>query len=190
MQRKFLAVICLTFGLAVVPGVTANAQTGAGKSPIRIKFGGFVPGTSATRQAIKSLYLGGGLTYDLAKTAPDGPVLSAFLDVNGDSNGDTELAAQIFTIGVGPEYRFYVNGGPLRFYMGSGIGIYFINAQSGTLRNFRLFTKKDDFQKIGAKLLGGIELRNGFFGELSYTSLTSTNDLNAGGLSANIGFRL
>jgi hypothetical protein len=176
LLRKWLTV-SLVCGMSAGLNGVAHAQTmdpsttTLGKSPIRIKFGGFVPGTGETRKAIKDLYLGGGLTYDFARTAPDSAILSGYLDVNGADNADTTFPARITSIGFGPQFRYYLNkhSAPLKFYVGSGAGAYIIDAEHEYLQDYKLYTKENTFVKFGAKILGGVEFKSGSFAEMSFT---------------------
>lgn len=198
MQSKLVVAASMTLALAggLNTPVHAQASDGApfkkGATPVRVLFGGFIPSYSTTRKAIKSLFLGGGATFDLRKTAPDSAVVSAYFDATNDDSEKNGLAARLSVVGLGGQFRYNLNGksAPLKLYIGSGAGVYVIGAKKESLINSRFVSKNKTYVKLGGKLLGGLETKSGVFGELSYTTVGATNDLNASGVGFALGMRL
>jgi len=135
------------------------------EKPIRIKIGGFFPSEGDSDTLFHA-----GIAYDIAKTKATNPlVYGAFLDYYGKDGNSL--------FGLGGTIRGYFTPAVAmtRFYGGVGLGAYFADSDGG-----------GNETNFGGKLFAGVELNQGFFGEVDYV-YPGTN--RAAGIGASVGYR-
>jgi len=159
----------------------SNAQTTTSVSqPIRVEIGGFFPTSSAVTGTLRRAALYGGASYDFYSGHQSSSPTAAglYVDASYNSSGGLHLTQ----VGVGVDGRLYAsNSTSGQFYVGAGVGVYFVNANG--------FFSSTNNTRIGGKLFIGYELTQGFFVEGGYTYIASVNGINPSGFQAAIGYK-
>ncbi|MDX1932796.1 MAG: hypothetical protein SFU56_09345 [Capsulimonadales bacterium] len=199
LQMTTLAVcggMMLVFGTA-----PAQAQAGSGamirvERPFRVKIGGFFPTNRETKSEVGRNFFSFGATWDFGRNPGPVPVFySVFLDSANKSGSTTvpstppvEVGTRRGYTGIGVALRNYLvpEGSPQNFYVGGGIGLYQFSRKSPELRNGRYESRGATNTRFGGKFFSGVELPQGYFGEIDYTL---PGDSTGNGLTLSVGYR-
>ncbi|MBC8142982.1 MAG: hypothetical protein H7Y38_16280 [Armatimonadetes bacterium] len=158
------------------------------RKPGRLKIGVFFPQDGDLRDATTSTYIALGGSLDLparGTTRPFTPEL--FLDAAFDAPQDGNKASLIAG-GVG--FRLYPGGkigdraralNNPRFFVGAGVGAYFLNYEINNVKN--------DGVKIGGKAFLGFDFVEDWSIEASYTAVGELDNVSFGGASVLLGYR-
>ncbi len=172
---------------------TAGAQGPFPNRPYRIKFGGYMPRSSRTRDAIGYSFPSFGLGYDFKRSFFVLPVtFEGYVDYfdrvkNTGNYGRSQ--ARVLGGGVTAKYNLDPESTNYRPYFGLGVGLYTayvkqeVNGGRATQRRTTL----------GGKLVLGAETRGALFGEIDYNFVPHPSifgtDVSLSGFQARIGAR-
>lgn len=165
------------FALVGIAGSAFAQDTKDVEKPFRISVGAFMPSKAALKNVSGKSWTSFGVSYDLGKTTSDKPwiygVYADFTGKKGEVNG-TRISNDMYGIGVSARYLFSSPDAPSTAYAIGGVGAY--RLKSGTSTS----------NKIGFKIGGGYEWKNGLFGEVT---AVQPGIRNSNGVEARIGFR-
>ncbi|MGC4046866.1 MAG: hypothetical protein QM758_23980 [Armatimonas sp.] len=168
------------FAVCALVGIAGNAfaDTKDVEKPFRISVGAFMPSKAALKNVSGKTWTSFGVSYDLGKTKSDKPwiysVYGDFTGKKGQLENGSRVSNDMYGIGVSGRYMFSSPDAPSTAYAGVGVGAYRLKSGSSTQN------------KVGFKVSGGYEWKNGLFGEVS---AVQPGIKNANGVEARIGFR-
>jgi len=169
----------------------AHAQAAEPK-PFRLYLGGFFPSKSETKDRVGDVVFSWGLSYDLHMNKPLPATPFVYFDgVWASADDYLNRSITFHYLGIGPGLRYYLGQKkgeapkPNRFYVGGGIGGYFISTHITDSNGFYISTVDNDF-KFGGKLLAGYEFSKALLFEGDYTWPGSSA---GNGWTARLGFR-
>jgi len=169
-----------TTASAQAPTVSANVPTQPAAKPFAVKLGVTFPTDGDVKDEVGSTWFGFGLSYDIGKTKTTSPVVyGAYLDGTFSS----ESGKQASTYGIGPAARYYFGAptAPIIFYAGGGIGAYFNHWKSSGF--------SENTTRLGGKLFGGAEFKQGFLGEIVYNFTGNVHGSALNNLALLVGYR-
>lgn len=145
------------------------------ESPIKASIGVYNPVGGATRNAMGSTLPMLSIGYEPGKTTADKPLLfGAFFDYAQNKKNGTNASMTAF--GVSARYISQSPRSADRYFYGAGVGSY--DVKIGTSNS-----------KVGAKIFGGYERNDGYFGQVSYHMLSKINGNDPSALSFSVGRR-
>jgi hypothetical protein len=187
MRANTVLAASAAFVLIGVVGGSAQAQQTIAGTPVtnvqrpwRVQLGGFLPTNQNVQDTLGRSFFSYGASYDLGKTTSYNPTMAS---VYFDGSSQSRDGARLSYYGLGLEGRHYFNPGwrSLRYYGGAGVGAYLLNNDVGG--------DSHNDTRLGAKLLAGAEMNNGFFGEANYTLINSVRGHSPNGFNLGVGYR-
>jgi len=187
IHAPLTAAAVTALGLASANAVRAQAPTvptQPAAKPFTVKLGGYFPSDGDVKDNVGSTWFSFGLNYDIGKTKTESPVVyGAYLDGTFSSKSKDGTSFKDSVYGLGAEGRYYFGKPtePVTFYAGGGAGAYFLYGKDkgGSQNNVHL----------GLKLLAGVEFKQGFLGEVSYTFTGDVRGSSLSGFGAYVGYR-
>lgn len=179
-NRNFIIALA---GLGIIGfPATSSAQSTSVSQPIRVQLGGFFPTSSTVTGTLRRAALYGGASYDMYNMGSKGgtpTVAGIYADASYNSSGGLHLTQ----VGVGVDGRVYAGGSTYggQFYIGAGVGAYFLNANG--------FFASTNNTRLGGKIFVGYEFSQGFFVEGGYTFITSVSGISPSGFQAALGYK-
>ena len=181
IRNRTLIIALAGLGILGASALSSAQMSTSVSQPIRVELGGFFPTDSSVTSTLRKAALAGGVSYDLysGKQASSPTAAGLYVDASYNSSGGLHLTQ----VGVGVDGRLYAAGSNYggQFYVGAGIGAYFMNANG--------FFSSTNNTRIGGKIFVGYEFSQGFFAEGGYTYIASVNGINPSGFQALLGYK-
>lgn len=176
--------LALLGSLAACRPAAAQGVSDSDNTPnFTVRLGGYFATNTTVRHAVGSSFLCAGLDYAVQQsTAFQRTIVS--LDYIDRSSGDNDVRVFPLTLG---QLIFSSTSNGIQPYYGAGVGVYFthedLNSSSGTSRN------SHDDAVFGGYFAAGVEFQRVVDLEARYHLVTSSNDINVGGLEVTAGYR-
>jgi hypothetical protein len=192
--KRILAALAITGVFA--SGAYAQTDTMPVQKPFSVKLGAAFFTDSDTKDRVGNSTFSVGLGYDITKTNATMPIiLQAYVDYFAPKSKERTISAvtqeikmeSAFGVGVAGRYAFIKEPkANLVPYAGAGLGFYSVKRKvevTGSPTNSK--TKSG----LGGKVFGGVELKEGFFGEVDFNFLPKVEEDNFSNFGLRIGYR-